>query len=104
LAPSSYCSSLDIANYALYIVGGQLAFGLLLSMLGYSAGGAWDALFVLQFAHLIQVMNITAPSCGIYFYQLFRWANLQDDSISQWMRHGICIDGEEPKPPIYNMY
>eukprot|EP00347_Sterkiella_histriomuscorum_P005840 403355069 len=106
LAPSSYCQSAGIGTYGLYIVGGQVGLGLLFSMLGYSAGGAWDAFYLLQFTHLLPILSISAPSCGVYFYQEFKWSNMEEDSIAGWLRNAICNDGNatEMRPPTYNFY
>jgi hypothetical protein len=49
-SPASYCPSTTYGTYALYVALGQAGFGLLLSMVGYSAGAAWDTLYCMQFA------------------------------------------------------
>ena len=105
-SPVSYCENVGIGTYGMYIVGGQVGLGLLFSLLGYSAAGAWDAFYLLQFTHLLPVNSISAPSCGVYFYQEFKWTNFEEDSIASWMRNAICNDGNAThmKPPTYNFY
>jgi hypothetical protein len=44
---SDYCPTLDFSKYAMYAAAAQVAIGLLISVVGYSAGAAWDTLYVL---------------------------------------------------------
>ena len=93
---------------------GQLGVGMLLSLAGYSAGGAWNSFYMLQQAYLIPAMSITLPSCATHFFHTFKWALLEEDSAGVWLRYGVCMDGctsisgidtsDPMRPPTYNIY
>lgn len=61
-------------------------------------------MYMLQFINLIPVMSLIMPSCGLYFYKVYDWFNLQDASIGSYVSQAICTEDftEDMKCPTYN--
>jgi len=98
------CGDLDYPRIGWLAFLVQMGFASVFTLLGFSMGGAWDTLFLLQFVHLIPVMQFYMPSCYKYFFDYFRWTNMEDDWLAIWLRHAICTDTwpSEMDAPTYN--
>ena len=90
----------DIGSYAVL---GQLGLGVAFALLGFSMGGVWNTLFMLQFVQILPVMRIYMPSCVKYFFDKFKWANMESDFIAHWFRHTTCGTYVPPElaAPLY---
>ena len=100
----SECGDLLLPKLGWYAFLGQMGVAVTASMLGYSMGGAWDALYLLQFINLLPLLTIYIPSCSLYFFRAFDWANIESDSLAVWFRYGVCLDGlpNYLEAPTYN--
>ena len=50
-------------------------------------------------------MSLSLPSCATYFFQYFRWLNLEDEGMASMLNRVLCDDGVYPDAmisPTYN--
>lgn len=72
---------------------------------GHSAGGAWNAFYVLQLINYMPLISLTLPSCALYFFRYYDWFNLQEVRLATFIDKVMCDDGVYPEgmlAPTYN--
>lgn len=74
-----------------------MALGIFGTFMGFSMGGVWGVLYMLQFISLMPVMNIAMPTCVFKYFDYFSFSNGKSDYLGSWLRNTIC----ESEVPVY---
>ncbi len=75
----------------------NLGLGIFGTFMGFSMGGVWNSLYMLQIISLLPVMAFHMPSCVFYFLDYYSFTNGKSEYLGSWLRNTIC----RSEVPVY---